>query len=96
MPNTYFASKEEFENTIERSFAKLLSEKLPQLIRKATEKKYFTIDEACELLDCSRRHLQYLRSSGQINFIKNGQKVYLRRKDIEDFFNENLIRAEEQ
>lgn len=91
MPNTYFPSKEEFEDTIESSFEKLLAEKLPALIRKATEKKYYTIGETCELLDVSRRHLQYLRTSGQINFIKNGKKVYFRREDLEEFFDRNYI-----
>lgn len=91
MPEQFIASKEEFQNTVESTFEKLLSEKLPHLIRKATEKKYFTINEACEMLDCSRRHLLYLRNSGQINYIKNGKKIYFRREDLEDFFDENYI-----
>lgn len=91
MPTNYFPSKEEFEDTIENSFEKLLEKKLPALIRKATEKKYYTINEVCELLDVSRRHLLYLRQSGQINFIKNGKKIYFRREDLEEFFDENYI-----
>ena len=91
MPNTFFPTKEEFETTIERSFEKLIANRLPNLIRKATEKKYYTIADTCELLDASRRHLQYLRDSGQINFIKNGRKVYFRREDLEKFFDENYI-----
>lgn len=94
MPNTYFPSKEEFESTIDESFSKLLAEKLPALIRKATEKKYYTINEVCELLDISRRHLLYLRSSGQINYIKNGKKIYFKRDDLESFFDVNYIQAE--
>lgn len=91
MPNAYFPTKEEFQNAIENSFQKLLADKLPRLIRKATEKKYCTIGEACDLLDCSRRHLLYLRESGQINYIKNGKKIYFRREDLDHFFDENYI-----
>lgn len=91
MPNAYFPTQEEFRDTIERSFEKLLAEKLPGLIRKATEKKFYTIDETCDLLDVSRRHLQYLRTSGQINYVKNGKKIYFRREDLEDFFDRNYI-----
>lgn len=91
MPNTYFPTKKEFEETIESSFEKLLAEKLPALIRKATEKDVYTINETCELLDVSRRHLQYLRDSGQINYIKNGKKIYFRREDLEQFFDRNYI-----
>lgn len=91
MPNQFIASKEEFQNTIESSFEKLIEDRLPALIRKATEKKYYTINEVCELLDVSRRHLQYLRDSGQINHVKNGKKVYFKREDLDEFFDRNYI-----
>jgi len=64
---------------------------LPALIRKATQKQYFTISDACELLSCSRRHLLYLRQSGQINFVKNGKKIFFKREDLEAFFDDNYI-----
>ena len=91
MPKIYFPSKDEFEDTIERKFEKILSDKLPALIRKATQKQYFTISDACELLSCSRRHLLYLRQSGQINFVKNGKKIFFKREDLEAFFDDNYI-----
>jgi len=96
MPQTFYPSKEEFEHTIERTFEQILSDKLPALIREATAKQYLTIAETCELLDVSRRHLQYLRSSGQISFIKNGRKVYFRREDLQDYFDQNLIQKMEE
>lgn len=94
MPNQFIASKEEFQDTIESSFEKLIQNRLPALIRKATEKKYYTIDEACDLLDVSRRHLLYLRQSGKIGYIKEGKKIYFRREDLEEFFDRNYIPAE--
>lgn len=94
MPNQFIASKQEFQDTIERKFEQIFADKLPALIRRATEKKYFTISEACELLDCSRRHLLYLRQSGQINYVKNGKKIYFKREDLESFFDTNYIEAE--
>ncbi|NBC05546.1 MAG: helix-turn-helix domain-containing protein [Bacteroidetes bacterium] len=95
MPNTYFPSKEEFEETVESTFEKIIASKLPDLIRDATAKEYYTISETCDLLDVSRRHLQYLRDSGQINYVKNGRKVYFRKQDLDDFFDKNLIEAQE-
>jgi excisionase family DNA binding protein len=93
MPNQFIASKQEFQNTIESSFEKLIEDRLPALIRKATEKKYYTISDVCELLDCSRRHLLYLRQSGQINYVKNGKKIYFKRDDLTAFFDTNYIEA---
>jgi excisionase family DNA binding protein len=91
MPKIYFPSQAEFEDIIERKFEKILSDKLPALIRKATQKQYFTISDACELLSCSRRHLLYLRQSGQINIVKNGKKIFFKREDLEAFFDDNYI-----
>jgi len=92
----YYPTKREFEETVENTFEKIFSERLPELIRKATEKKYYTIEETCEILDCTRRHLMYLRSSGQINYVKNGRKVYFRAEDIESYFEENLIQKDDK
>jgi len=89
MPKIYFPSQAEFEDIIELKFERILSDKLPALIRKATQKQYFTISDACELLSCSRRHLLYLRQSGQINFVKNGKKIFFKREDLEAFFDDN-------
>jgi len=94
MPQAYYPSKEEFESTVEKKFQQVVSEKLPPLVRAATEKKYLTISETCDLLDVSRRHLQYLRDSGQIGFVKHGKKIYFRREDLERFFDNNYIPAE--
>lgn len=96
MPSQFFPSKEEFQETIEQLFETLIEERLPDLIRKATEKKYYTIAEVCELLDVSRRHLMYLRSSGQINYAKNGRKIYFKREDLEEFFDKNYIQKVEE
>ena len=94
MPNTYIPSKTELEETIERQFEKIVADRLPKLIKEATSKEYLTISETCELLDCSRRHLQYLRDSGQIGYVKNGRKVYHSREDLKEFFELNYIPAE--
>ena len=89
----FYPTREEFQKTVESVFEKIVANRLPEMIRRATEKKYYTIPEVCELLDVTRQHLSYLRRSGQINYIKNGRKVYFRREDLEEFFEKNLIEA---
>lgn len=90
----YIPSKEEFNESIRAAVEQAVTDRLPEIIRRATAKEYFTIAETCELLDCTRRHLQYLRDSRQIGYVKNGKKVYFKAGDIEDFFDRNYIEGE--
>ena len=76
-------------NAVEEAITK----RLPYIIKKATSKDYYTIDDVCEMLDVSRRHLQYLRDSGQISYVKNGRKIYFKAEDLEEFFGVNYIQS---
>ena len=91
MSTFFFPTQAEFEDTIEHVFEKIVAKKLPKLIQKAVGKEYYTISETCEILGCTRRHLQYLRDSGQLSYVKNGKKIYFRAEDLERFFEENYI-----
>lgn len=91
---TYIPSKDELQQAISEAVESAVMKRLPEIIRKATRKEHYTISEVCEMLDVSRRHLQYLRDSGQLTHVKNGRKVYFRAKDLEQFFDENLIDSE--
>lgn len=91
---TYIASKQELQKAITEAVQNAVTEKLPEIINKATRKEFYTIQEVCEMLDVTRRHLLYLRQSGQISYVQNGRKIYFRAADLEDFFNQNLIEHE--
>jgi len=90
----FFPTKEDFENTVENSLQKIAENTIRDIVRSASGKQYYTIPEVCEKLDVSRRHLQYLRDSGQIGYVKNGRKIYFRAQDLEEFFETNYIPAE--
>jgi excisionase family DNA binding protein len=88
---TFIPTEEALRTTVMKAVEEAVSERLPEIVRKATQKQHYTIDEVCELLSVSRRHLTYLRESGQINYVKNGRKVYFKREDLDNFFDENYI-----
>ena len=90
---TFIASREELSATVSSAVEEAVTKRLPEIIKRATRKEYYTISEACEMLDCTRRHIQYLRDSGQLSYIKNGKKIYFRAEDLEAFFQENYIEA---
>lgn len=92
--NTYISTKQELETAIKTAVEHAVCERLPYLIKKAARKEYYTIKETCELLDVTRRHLQYLRDSGQISYVQNGRKIYFKAEDLDEFFNENYIQSE--
>jgi excisionase family DNA binding protein len=92
---TYISSKTELNETVQNAVEKAVTNRLPEIIRRATRKEYLTIKETCELLNVSRRHLQYLRDSSQLNYVKSGRKIYFRTEDLEQFFDENYINQKE-
>ena len=93
--DTYIASKNELAETISKAVEKAVEHRLPNIIRKASRKEYYTTNEVCEMLDISRRHLQYLRDSGQIGYVKNGRKIYFKAQDLETFFEDNYIDSDQ-
>lgn len=93
--NTYISTKQELEKVVQQAVEKTVAEQLPQILRETSRKEYYTIEETCELLDVSRRHLQYLRDTEQISYVKNGRKIYFKAEDLDKFFNNNYIKAEE-
>jgi excisionase family DNA binding protein len=54
-------------------------------------KPVYTIDEVTEMFGVSKRHLQYLRDSGQIGYIQNGRKILFRAEDLNKFFENHYI-----
>lgn len=61
--NVFISTKEEFEEVIYKAVRKVMREKMPEIIRKATIRKWLTTDEVMEMLQCSRQQVQYLKDS---------------------------------
>lgn len=88
---SYIPSKDELQKAIEEAVESAVAKRLPEIIRKATSKSHYTIDEACKILSVTRRHLQHLRDTQQISFVQHGRKIYFRAEDLDTFFNRNYI-----
>ena len=87
--HAYIPTKEELRNIVEAAVKRAVLDELPQVIRKATRKKWLTTEEVINLLQCSRRHVQYLRDSGQLLYSKNGRKIRYNIDDIEAFLDDH-------
>jgi len=71
-----------------------ITTRLPESIRRATQKKWLSTEDVCELLNVSRRHLQHLRDSGQIPYSQHGRKIYFKVEDLEEFFDQHYIEVQ--
>jgi excisionase family DNA binding protein len=89
--NAYIPTKEDLEEIISRVTKETVNEVLPEAIRKATRKEWLTTDEVMEMLQCSRRHVQYLRDSGQLKYSQNGRTIRYHIEDVEAFLNSHKV-----
>lgn len=89
--NAYIPTRKDLEELIEKSVEKSISNSLPGAIRKATRKKWLRTDDVMELLQCSRRHVQYLRDSEQLSFSQNGRTIIYDIDEIEAFLNTHKV-----
>ena len=90
---TYIPTQKELEDTVTKAVFQAVSNILPEVFGQMHKKPIFSNDEVCELLKVSKRHLQYLRDTAQINYVQNGRKIYYRAEDLERFFNSNEIKT---
>lgn len=93
---TFIPTREELEEIISSSVKENMIKTLPEAIRLATEKKILRTDDVMKILNCSRRHIQYLRDSGQLSFSQNGRTIIYQRADIEEFLKKNRIKSEDK
>ena len=89
--HAYIPTREDLKEIIRETVQETVEKSLPGAIRKATRKRWLTTDEAMKMLQCSRRHLQYLRDEEKIPFSKNGRVIRYDIEDIEAFLNDNKI-----
>lgn len=59
---------------------------MKDLDSEAVEKQFLTPDEACSLLGCSRRSLEYWKRSQALPFVKIGRFVRIERAALLDWF----------
>ncbi|GAA5522198.1 helix-turn-helix domain-containing protein [Aliifodinibius salicampi] len=87
----YIPTKEDLEEIISRKVKETVNDVLPGAIRKATRKEWLTTDEVMEMLQCSRRHVQYLRDSKQLPYSQNGRTIRYHIEDVEAFLNRHKV-----
>lgn len=91
--HAYIPTKEDLKEAIRDAVKETVNETLPGAIRKATRKKWLTTDNVMEILQCSRRHVQHLRDSGQLPFRQNGRTIRYDIDEVETYLNRGTVNA---
>jgi excisionase family DNA binding protein len=89
--NIYISTKDELKEVVNTAVKQLLEKELPRIIRKAKRKEWLSTNEVMELLDCSRRTMQYLRDEGRIPYSQEGRRILYHIDDIEEYLKNNKI-----
>jgi excisionase family DNA binding protein len=91
--NAYISSKSELNEVVTLAVERTVRNLIPELIRKATDKKYLTKEEVKDLTGWSDRTLQHLRDSRQIPFVKHGKKILYPYEGFMQFLEECKIKT---
>ena len=83
---------EDFIAELESRLKQKASDRAPNPGR--TADPYLTRKEAAAMLRVTDRQLDYLRSSGQLGWIKYGRRVLLKRQDVENLTESAYCSAE--
>jgi len=83
----HFAFKALIDSAVHDAVKKALQSEL----KIETRQPVYSIDEVCKLFNVSKRHLNYLRTSSQIGYIKNSRKILFRWEDLQQFFETNYV-----
>ena len=86
------ASEKELQEMINIAIEKTFKELLPKAIREASRKEWLTTEEVMKILNCSRRHVQYIRDSNQITFHQHRRTIRYHIDDIEEFLEQGKVR----
>jgi excisionase family DNA binding protein len=90
---TVVLSPQELAELVEGAVERSVEKHVPSLLRRAVRKEFLTTDEMMHLTGYSRRSLQHLRDSRQIEFVQSGRKILFPIDAVEKFMQDRKIPA---
>jgi hypothetical protein len=91
--NAYISTKQELKEAISKEVRDTVLDVLPQAIREASRKEWLDTSEVMEILQCSRRHVQHLRDSGQLEYYQTNRTIRYKYSDITAYLNDGKVSA---
>ena len=69
------------EGAVEQSLYRML----PIALKNVSQKEWLTTTEVMQILNCSRRHVQYLRDTNHIPFMRINRVIRYNRLELESY-----------
>jgi len=92
MENQIFVpTKKEFQEIISETVDKLLTRRIPQIIRQANRKEFLTTSDFEELTGMTSALQKYHRDSGNLPFSQEGRRIIYKTSDVETFIQERRV-----
>jgi len=91
--NIILTTPEEIKEIVNRAVKDALRDILPKVIRQASKKEWLNTDDVMEYLQCSRRHIQYLRDSRILPFSQEGRTIRYHIDDIDAFLKNHKVKG---
>jgi hypothetical protein len=91
--DAYLPTKEEYADIAYQQAKKAFDDALPDAIRAATRKEWMDTADVMEMLQCSRRHVQHLRDSEQLEYYQTNRTIRYKYSDITAYLNNGKVSA---
>jgi hypothetical protein len=89
--NAYISTKDELQEAISKELRDTVLDVLPQAIREASQKQWLDTADVMDMLQCSRRHVQHLRDSGQIVYHQTNRTIRYKYADVIAYLDEGKV-----
>ena len=90
---TFIPTKEEYKRIAYQQAKKAFGDALPEAIREATRKQWMDTADVMEMLQCSRRHVQHLRDSEQLEYYQTNRTIRYKYSDVIAYLNNGKVAA---
>jgi hypothetical protein len=93
MSTAYISTKDELKEAISSEVRDTLMDVLPAAIREASQKQWLDTADVMDILQCSRRHVQHLRDSEQLEYYQTNRTIRYKYSDITAYLNDGKVAA---
>jgi len=91
MSTAYIPTKQELREAISKEVRDTVLDVLPEAIREATQRQWLDTADVMDMLQCSRRHVQHLRDSEQLEYYQTNRTIRYKYSDVIAYLNEGKV-----